>query len=91
MVILATVPFSAFAHDPAVTRIQDQVSRDRLRATDTALVAFGTQHVSDNGSAARAWSRGVSQPGRDLCVAGSRACFFEKKKQKAFVSAVAER
>ena len=43
LALLATLPFSARAQDAAITRLLGQVSPDRLRATDTALVNFGTR------------------------------------------------
>ncbi len=43
LAVLATLPFPALAQDAAIARILDQVSPDRLRATDTALVGFGTR------------------------------------------------
>ncbi len=41
--LLTTLPFPVLAQSPAITRILDQVSPDRLRATDTALINFGTR------------------------------------------------
>ena len=43
LALLATLPLPALAQDAAIARLLDQVSPDRLRATDTALVAFGTR------------------------------------------------
>ncbi len=41
--LLAALPLPAIAQDAAIARLLDQVSPERLRATDTALVAFGTR------------------------------------------------
>jgi hypothetical protein len=67
---LALLPPAALADDampplvadPAIARLVDGVSADRLRAIDTRLVAFGTRNLFSNGEgaargvyAARAW------------------------------------
>ncbi len=43
LALLATLPLPAIAQDAAIARILDQVSPDRLRATDTTLINFGTR------------------------------------------------